>query len=186
VSTGIALLFLGPRHSRWGWGFSPTPRPPLPTGKTRYSLYRRLGGTQDRSGRSENLVPTGIRSRTVRTVRPVVSRFTDWATDPRYYTVMLLTKCNQSGSICGAVRSDACRTGQDCSYQTGLATSLLCAAPLFRSEGTYRHHLWHRWCWFVSSANRALQRWTGGQPSAAPLSACNITQISPLSQMDVE
>ena len=32
----------------------------LPPGKTRYAFYRRLGGPQGRSGRSENLVPTGI------------------------------------------------------------------------------------------------------------------------------
>ena len=43
----------------------------LPPGKTRYPFYRRLGGPQGRSGRVENLVPTGIRSRTV---QPVVSR----------------------------------------------------------------------------------------------------------------
>ena len=29
----------------------------LPPGNTRYSLYRRLGGPQGRSGRAENLVP---------------------------------------------------------------------------------------------------------------------------------
>ena len=40
----------------------------LPPGKTRYPFYRRLGGTQGRSGRAENLVPTGIRSRTVQPV----------------------------------------------------------------------------------------------------------------------
>jgi len=34
----------------------------LPPGKTRYPLYRRLGGSQGRSGRAENLVPTEIRS----------------------------------------------------------------------------------------------------------------------------
>ena len=34
----------------------------LPPGKTRYSLYRRLGGPQGRSGEAENLAPTGIRS----------------------------------------------------------------------------------------------------------------------------
>jgi len=51
----------------------------LPPGKTRYPFYRRLGGPQGRSGRAENLVPTGIRSRTV---QPVVSRYTDWATGP--------------------------------------------------------------------------------------------------------
>jgi hypothetical protein len=40
----------------------------LPTGKTRYPFYMRLGGPQDRSGREENLVPTGSRSRTVQPV----------------------------------------------------------------------------------------------------------------------
>ena len=40
----------------------------LPPGKTRYPLYRRLGGPQGRSGRAENLFPTGIRSRTVQLV----------------------------------------------------------------------------------------------------------------------
>jgi len=51
----------------------------LPPGKNRYPFYRRLGGPQVRSGRAENLVPTGIRSRIV---QPVVSRYTDWATRP--------------------------------------------------------------------------------------------------------
>ena len=46
----------------------------LPPGKTRYPFYSRLGGPQDRSGRAENLVPTGIRSRTV---HPVGSCYTD-------------------------------------------------------------------------------------------------------------
>ena len=36
--------------------------------KTRYPLYRKLGGPQGRSGRVESLVPTGIRSRTVQSV----------------------------------------------------------------------------------------------------------------------
>jgi hypothetical protein len=40
----------------------------LPPGKTRYPFYRRLVGPQGRSGRAENLVPTGIRSRTVQPV----------------------------------------------------------------------------------------------------------------------
>jgi hypothetical protein len=35
----------------------------LPTGKTRYTLYRRLGGSQGRSGRVRKISsPTGIRS----------------------------------------------------------------------------------------------------------------------------
>jgi len=40
----------------------------LTPGKTRYPFYRRLGGPQGRSGRAENLVPTGIRFRTVQPV----------------------------------------------------------------------------------------------------------------------
>ena len=77
MSRVIAVLFLGPRNTRWGGGFNPTPRPPLPPGKTRYLFCRRLGGPQGRSGRAENLVPTGIQCRTV---KPLVSRYTDWAT----------------------------------------------------------------------------------------------------------
>jgi len=51
----------------------------LPTVKTRYPFYRRLGGPRGWAGRAENLVPTGIWSRTI---QPVVSRYTDWATRP--------------------------------------------------------------------------------------------------------
>jgi len=51
----------------------------LPPGKTRYPLNRRLGGPRGRSGRAENLVPTGIISRTVQLVD---SLYTDWATGP--------------------------------------------------------------------------------------------------------
>ena len=40
----------------------------LPSGKTRYQFYRRLGGPQGRSARAVNLVPTGIRSRTFQPV----------------------------------------------------------------------------------------------------------------------
>jgi len=40
----------------------------LPPGKTWYPFYRRLGGPQGQSGRAENLIPTGIRSRTVQPV----------------------------------------------------------------------------------------------------------------------
>ena len=69
VSIGIALLFLGPRDSRWWW-WGPAPRPCHLYLRERPStlVYRRLGGSQDRSGRTENLVPTGIRSRNVQSV----------------------------------------------------------------------------------------------------------------------
>jgi len=48
----------------------------------RYTFYRRLGGPQGRSGRAENLVPTGIRSRTI---QAVANRYTDWATRSTIY-----------------------------------------------------------------------------------------------------
>ena len=58
----IALLFLQP-SARWGWVVSTTPRPLYPRGKTRYPLYRRLGGPQGRSGRMQKISPpTRIRS----------------------------------------------------------------------------------------------------------------------------
>jgi hypothetical protein len=52
----------------------------LPPGKTRYSLYRSLGGPKGQSGRVRKISPPpGFDPRTV---QPVVSRYTDWATRP--------------------------------------------------------------------------------------------------------
>ena len=49
----------------------------LPPVKTRYPLYRRLGGPQGRSGRVRNISPpSGFDPRTV---QPVASRYIDWA-----------------------------------------------------------------------------------------------------------
>ena len=53
----------------------------LPPGKTRYPLYRRLGGPQGWSGRAENLA---LQEFDPRTVQPVVSRSTDWDTRPTF------------------------------------------------------------------------------------------------------
>jgi hypothetical protein len=50
----------------------------LPPGKTWYPLYRRLGGPQGRSGQVQKISPPpGFDPRTV---QPVVSHYTDWAT----------------------------------------------------------------------------------------------------------
>ena len=78
VGRGIALLFHD-RGTRRGWVVSSTPRPHFTPGKPRYPFYRRLGGPQCRSGPAENVVPTGIRSRTFQSV---VSLYTDCATGP--------------------------------------------------------------------------------------------------------
>ena len=49
----------------------------LPPGKTRYPLYRRLGGPQGRSGQVRNISPQpGFDPLTVQLV---ASRYTDWA-----------------------------------------------------------------------------------------------------------
>ena len=79
VGRGIALLFHD-RGTRRGWVVCSTPGPRFTPRKSRYPFCRRLGGPQGLSGRAENLVPIGIRSRTV---QPVISRYTDWATRPR-------------------------------------------------------------------------------------------------------
>ena len=70
VGRGIALLFhdRGTRRGEWS---AARPGRTLPPVKTRYPFYKRLGGPQGRSERAENLVSTGIRSRTV---QPIVSR----------------------------------------------------------------------------------------------------------------
>ena len=62
-SRGVALPFHDHGTSR-GWGVSVTPHPLFsPPGKTRYPLYRRLGGSQGRSGQVRKISsPTGIRS----------------------------------------------------------------------------------------------------------------------------
>jgi len=67
------------------WGGLSTPRSDRFTpGKTRYPLYRRLGGHQGRSGRLRKISPpTGFDPRTV---QPVASRYTDWAIPVRKVT----------------------------------------------------------------------------------------------------
>jgi len=50
----------------------------LPPGKTRYPLYKRIGGAQGRSGRVRKIsIPPGF---DLRTVHPVASRYTDCTT----------------------------------------------------------------------------------------------------------
>jgi len=76
VGRGITLLFHD-RGTRNGWVVSSTPRPHFTPGKEAVPILQEAGWAQGRSGRAENLVPTGIRSRIV---QPVISRYTDWAT----------------------------------------------------------------------------------------------------------
>ena len=92
-SRGMALPFHdhGPRS---GWGVSVTPRPLFTRGKTRYPLYRSLGGPQGRSGQVRKISPPpGI---VPRTVQPVAIRYTYYATR---LTVDTLLPYNWKGMV---------------------------------------------------------------------------------------
>jgi hypothetical protein len=59
----------------------------LPPWKTRYPLYRRLDGPQGRSGQVRKIsFPQGL---DLRNVQLVASRYTDWATRPTKYKIIL-------------------------------------------------------------------------------------------------
>ena len=78
-SRGVALPFHD-HGTRRGEGVSVTPRPLFAPGKTRYPLYRRLGEPQGRSGQVRKISPPpGFDPRTL---QPVASRYTDYATRP--------------------------------------------------------------------------------------------------------
>ena len=67
----------------------------LPPGKTRYPLYRRLGGTQGWSGRVRKISPPpGFDPRTV---QPVGSSYNDYANRP---TITKCTKPKVRGCYC--------------------------------------------------------------------------------------
>jgi hypothetical protein len=76
---GAALLFHD-RGTRRGWVVSSTPRPHFTPGKDPVPIVQEAGWAPG-DGRAENLVPTGIGSRTV---QPVVSRHSDWTSRPAY------------------------------------------------------------------------------------------------------
>ena len=87
----------------------------LPQRKTRYPFCRRLGGPQGRSGGTENLVPTGIRSRAV---QPVVSRYTEGATQP----TILRALCDKYNNLCRISRHHICPFS---GHPYGLRTSII-------------------------------------------------------------
>jgi hypothetical protein len=63
-----------------GEGSAPRLGRSLPPGKTRYPLYKWLGGPQGRSGQVRKISP--LPELDPRTVQPVASRYTDYATRP--------------------------------------------------------------------------------------------------------
>ena len=134
----------------WGEWSAARPGRTLPPGKSRYPFYRRLGGPQGRCGRAENLVPTGIRSRTV---QPVVSRYTDWATWPtfrlRLTRNILLPRWPR-----GVRRGSAAARGFESRREHGCLSYFECCVlsgrhlrvgPIIRPEKCYC--VWCVWVW---------------------------------------
>jgi hypothetical protein len=79
ADTGIPVSF---REGVCGQHHAPAALPP---GKTRYPLYRRLGGPQGRSERVRKIsLPPEFDPRTV---HPVASRYTDWAIPAQMHRV---------------------------------------------------------------------------------------------------
>ena len=68
----------------------------FPPGKTRYPLYRRLGGPRGRSGRAENLVPTGIR---FRTVQPIAQSLYRLSYPAHIIIIIIISSSSSSSSI---------------------------------------------------------------------------------------
>jgi len=146
----------------------------LPPGRARYPFYRRLGGPQGRPRRTENLVPTGIRS--------VVSRYTDWATGPTIsehavcnigtqayfgsphstrkrlmtFTVRGAEKfCRCFTSTCIStinVRSVIQQTSTQLFYTAGILVEIYCPSQAFDQRD--RHSL-KAWCLLEMSADEA-------------------------------
>ena len=72
----LALLFLD-HGTRRDEGSASRPGRSSPPGKTRYALYRRLGGPQGRSGQVWKISP--LPGFDPRTVQPGAGRYTDYA-----------------------------------------------------------------------------------------------------------
>jgi len=104
----------------------------LPPGKTRYPFYRRLGGLQGRTGRAENLVPTGIRSRTVQPVAQSLYRLSY----PARIIANIFSKWIKLSNI-------LITHGCGCSYFLSTRTDFL-ACKLHASAKSYIISLW--WC----------------------------------------
>jgi hypothetical protein len=81
-SRGIVLLFLD-HGTRRGEGSASRPGRSLSPGKTRYPLYRSLGGPQGRSGQVRKISP--VPRFDPRIVQPVANRFTDYTTRSTVY-----------------------------------------------------------------------------------------------------
>jgi hypothetical protein len=116
-SRGIALLFLD-HGIRRGEGSASRPSRCLPPGKTRYPLYKRLGGSQGRSGQVQKISPPpGFDPRTV---QPIASHYTDratWSTYIQRYSAFLFPlgrKSWESSLSYETIMQFICKTVLEC------------------------------------------------------------------------
>jgi len=96
-SRGKALPFHD-RGTRRDKGSESLPARSLPPGKTRYPLYRRLGGPQGRSGQVRKIsLPPGFDPRTV---QPVASHYTYYAAWSIHFSVRINPLKPELNPIC--------------------------------------------------------------------------------------
>jgi len=169
----------------------------LPPGKTRYPLYRRMGGPQGRSGRAENLVPTGIRSRTVQPVAQSLYRLSYSAPRLNQYKNKLIIYVSFVAIRCADVtfwiaqyslfwnicNSLTCITVTWTCYNKYLTTS----CPLTESSGSEGTSTWEtpRWIRRYNTPSYFIGRhgftgpkskcWDGSQDSKLPLDASHVS-----------
>jgi len=131
----------------------------LPPGKTRYPIYRRLGGTQDRSGRAENFVLTGIRSLWYWSTRTNFNLFF------MYSRALFFVHIFKWRYIMSRKPS---YTNYTVRYHTALKRrgSVFCRRPV----NMYESLVWR--VWFKRSANRSLH-----QPGSTPTALGNKEQL---------
>ena len=168
-----------------GEGSASRPGHSLPLGKTRYPLYRRLGGPQGQSGQVRKIsLPPGFDPRTV---QPIASRYTTCATRPHtteyiylifchsvLYTLVFMYKfklitqiqyaCTQSFSDCFcyavlvlAYRVLKIRLWLISGYSTNMKLYILCTFQTLNNEHIYDSFLWWPWQWQVNPAIQTLE-----------------------------
>jgi hypothetical protein len=126
-----------------GEGSASCPGRFLPRGKTRYPLYRRLGGPQSRSGQVRKISPSpGFDPRNV---QPVASRYTGGLLCVAWYDQWL----NNLSSVCNS------------GYVSDItSTHMNTRLPVVGGTGVSRRRLQHEWVLLLwRSDNNETQDW---------------------------
>ena len=135
VGRGIALLFHDRGTRRWVSGQQHAPAALYPRGKTRYPLYRRLGGPQGRSGRAWKSRPhrdsiTGPSSAVAQTLY----RLSYWAQNIKPYVYLYISLNSSYNEKC--FRQKLYRKSKD----------TFCVLWLFPENRTVCQIMWGEYC----------------------------------------